>query len=503
MAQRKQLTIGARASALSWAQALLVGEALRAAHPRLQVDYQFIEAAGDRDLDADLPQLLRSGGFTNELSAALCSGVVDVAVHSWKDLPFTASSSTFVAATLERADIRDVLLVRRAWCESPGTPLRVFTCSARRRENLATLLQWALPGGACDVEFAPVRGDVVRRLNQLLAGEADALVVAKAALDRLLTAGGESFAAARARVRECLAACGVMVLPLSHMPAAPGQGALAIEIGRGRADIEALLAAIHHAPSFERVQRERAWLAPTADEDHPCGISIVPHSTGDIQFRRGRMLDRTISFAALHRTAPPLPKAATARDIWIDGEDEALGTARLPLPTATSEYRDPNSMLLVARADALPSGYRPPPGQVVWTAGVDTWRTLAAQGLWVNGTDDGLGEGAARNLDALFPHVNRSIKLSHAEGFDSIHSERIATYRVAHTAAPRSLIGRTHFYWRSGSRFLGALRAYPWLKERWHGCGPGNSLRLLEASVGADRVRAFLTSAAFRAEVLG
>jgi hydroxymethylbilane synthase len=287
------------------------------------------------------------------------------------------------------------------------------------------------------------------------------------------------------------------------MPAAPGQGALAIEIGRGRADIEALLAAIHHAPSFERVQRERAWLAPTADEDHPCGISIVPHSTGDIQFRRGRMLDRTISFAALHRTAPPLPKAATARDIWIDGEDEALGTARLPLPTATSEYRDPNSMLLVARADALPSGYRPPPGQVVWTAGVDTWRTLAAQGLWVNGTDDGLGEGAARNLDALFPHVNRSIKLSHAEGFDSIHSERIATYRVAHTAAPRSLIGRTHFYWRSGSRFLGALRAYPWLKERWHGCGPGNSLRLLEASVGADRVRAFLTSAAFRAEVLG
>ena len=89
--------------------------------------------AFDRDFGASLPALLRAGAFTSELSGALADSRIDLAVHSWKDLPFVESAETHVAATLERADPRDLLLVRRdRLARGPLHTLRVLSCSARR-----------------------------------------------------------------------------------------------------------------------------------------------------------------------------------------------------------------------------------------------------------------------------------------------------------------------------------------------------------------------------------
>jgi hydroxymethylbilane synthase len=504
------MIIGARASALSRIQADLVGKALRAVHPRLELEFRFVASAGDRNLAADLSAVLRAGGFTSELSAALTAGEIDIAVHSWKDLPFSASPTTCIAATLPRADARDVLLVKRDWLAQDRDRIRVLTCSARRRINLADFLTWALPNSPPDVQFAAVRGDILRRIEALHASDADALVIAKAALDRLLTADGDAFAAVRAHLHQRLERCELMVLPLSQNPAAPGQGALALELRRDREDLRHLLGPIHDAASFDRVARERASLAATGDEDYGCGISIVAHEAGEIEYRRGTSLDRasprdTIALTTLTRHESPLPRAAERSKVWVDDETAAgeASPLRTPHDVAHKLFADRRSLLLVARADALPNDYVPPPGQIVWTAGIDTWRKLAARGVWVHGSDDGLGEGAARDCAALFPHVSRSIKLSHTDGFDSEHSERIATYRVTRTPPEQTIRDQTHFYWRSGSRFLEALRAVPRLREAWHGCGLGNSLRTIRSHIGPERVRAFLSAEQFRREVLG
>ena len=107
-----------------------------------------------------------------------------------------------------------------------------------------------------------------------------------------------------------LDACEIMVLPLALNPTAPGQGALALEIRRDRADLAELLAGINDQATFGRVIAERARLSPTGDEDHPLGVSIVPIHCGEVEFTRGQKAGQWIQSAELRRHDSPLPPAA-------------------------------------------------------------------------------------------------------------------------------------------------------------------------------------------------
>jgi hydroxymethylbilane synthase len=157
--------------------------------------------------------------------------------------------------------------------------------------------------------------------------------------------------------------------------------------------------------------------------------------------------------------------------------------------------------LLVARADALPSHWTPGDTQVVWSAGLATWRRLAARGVWVSGSDESLGETAARAAHLLFPDVQRWLKLTHADGYDPPIGERVATYRLEQVRAPLPVHDYTHFFWRSGSQFMAYLRAFPGLERAWHGCGPGNTWRQLRELLPMDRVQPFLSAGQFCAEL--
>jgi hydroxymethylbilane synthase len=496
------IVIGARASALAQVQARLVGDALRAAHPGLTVEYRHLASPADRELDTPLPELLRRGGFTGDLGVALRARAIDLAVHLWKDLPFATHPLTHVVATPPRGDARDLLLVKRSWLSSRDrAELRVLSSSARRRTNLSGFLQWALPIKAPRVTFVLARGDCEARLAQLMDGEAAALVVAKANIDWLLESTAPEFDAVRTRVRAVLDACEVMVLPLALNPTAPGQGALAIEILRDRADLARLLAPIHDAQAFSRVIAERAPLAETGDEDHPLGISIVPILNGEIEFRRGQCAGEWIQSAELRRHDAPLPPAASSAAVWTGEAADEDRYRRVALQVRHDQFADARVGLFVARSEAWPEGYAPRPGQVVWSAGIDAWRRLAARGIWVHGSDESLGECGGTALRGLFPRVQRWVKFSHDQGFDSPFSERIATYRLERSAPLADLRGRTHFYWRSGAQFHDYLQANPGIRGAWHGCGPGNTFNMIRAAIGEERLRAFLTAEGFRREV--
>jgi hydroxymethylbilane synthase len=137
----------------------------------------------------------------------------------------------------------------------------------------------------------------------------------------------------------------------------------------------------------------------------------------------------------------------------------------------------------------------------VWSAGIDTWRRLAGRGIWVHGSDESLGEAGGRDIAAVFPRVQRWVRFSHDHGYDSPHSERVATYRLERRGPLEDLSGRTHFYWRSGAQFYDYLQANPEIRGAWHGCGPGNTFSMIRAAIGEDRVRAFLSAEVFRREV--
>jgi hydroxymethylbilane synthase len=226
------LRLGTRASALALTQAGQVADALRALGH--EVELVSITTQGDTST-ASIAQLGATGVFVNALRDALMAKDVDLAVHSYKDLPTAPADGLAIAAVPVRQDPRDALVARDGLTlgELPSGA-RVGTGSPRRAAQLRAL------GMGLDV--VPVRGNVDTRLGLVTSGELDAVVLARAGLLRLGRADA---------VTETLD-------PLQVLPA-PAQGALAVECRDG--DLVPVLAALDDLDSRTAVTAERALLA--------------------------------------------------------------------------------------------------------------------------------------------------------------------------------------------------------------------------------------------------
>lgn len=209
MRHKKVLRVGSRDSALAVIQSQLVMDALRAAHPDLELDLVTMKTTGDQILDRTLDQVGGKGLFVKELDAALREGRVDLTVHSCKDLPMDLPEDLPVAAFLQREDPRDVLVLPEGVSELDDR-LPIGSASPRRQVQLRELFP--------ELEVRPVRGNVQTRLRKLDGGEYGALILAAAGLKRL---GLEN------RVSRYFA-------PEELLPAA-GQGILAVQC---RADMD-------------------------------------------------------------------------------------------------------------------------------------------------------------------------------------------------------------------------------------------------------------------------
>ena len=408
-----RLTILSRGSDLARVQARLVGRALLARFPDVDLIYDTRASAGDRDTATPLASLPDKGVFTADLSSALASGAADLVVHSWKDLPLDLPSGHVIGATLERADPRDMLLVRRDVVAERPSKLRVLSSSPRRAWLLQDVLPQLLPWSA-SVETVEVRGNVPTRIAKLMEGRGDALAVAKAAMDRLLE-GGLSV--------QHLDRCAWMVLPIKDVPTAPAQGALAVEISASNTVVRDRLEEISHRPTWDAVCRERDVLARHGGGCHQAlGATILPRSYGTITSVRARSADGCVTTWSL-ASQDAGPPRTSARYIWPrpDERGHAQRTSLdVPPPAGTPD-------LWISRSEALPEHWTISPEQLVWAAGGTTWRRLAARGVWVNGCADGLGDDEDPGVSAMAGRVPRWRRLTHA---DAVRSARLAQCAV-------------------------------------------------------------------------
>ncbi|HTM53369.1 MAG TPA: hydroxymethylbilane synthase [Pirellulales bacterium] len=228
------LRLGTRASALARWQAQWVADELAARG--LLVELVPITTRGDASSENKIAELGGTGLFTKELQRALLDGKIDLAVHSLKDLPTESTPNLCLAAVPRRASPFDALISRegKTLYELPQGAV-IGTGSARRRSQLLFARR--------DLTMRDVRGNVDTRLQKLMAGDYDALILAEAGLARL----GQTD-----RISEVLA-------PEVMLPAV-GQGALAIETRReDRNTIEAV-EGLDDAESHCSVLAERALL---------------------------------------------------------------------------------------------------------------------------------------------------------------------------------------------------------------------------------------------------
>ncbi len=231
----RALRLGTRRSALARAQSKTVADALTASAGR-PVELVEITTYGDTSSEA-VAQLGGTGVFVGALREALLAGEVDLAVHSYKDLPTAPAEGLRVAAVPPREDPRDVLVARDGLtlAELPAGS-RVGTGSPRRTALLRAL--------GLGLDVVPIRGNVDTRLAKVSSGEVDAVVLARAGLARL----------------DRLAAATEVLDPLQVLPA-PAQGALAVECRAGDTAVEEPLAELEDLAARAAVTAERALLA--------------------------------------------------------------------------------------------------------------------------------------------------------------------------------------------------------------------------------------------------
>jgi hydroxymethylbilane synthase len=225
------LTIGSRGSALALWQARHV--AARLGEFGVETRIEIIKTTGDHLQTASLALAGGKGLFTKEIEDALLAGLVDLAVHSLKDLPADLPAGLALAAVPEREDPRDAL-VGRTLAELEQGAL-VGTSSGRRAAQLRLMRP--------DLLVAPIRGNVDTRLRKVREGEYAASLLAVAGLRRL---GLEDQIA--------------QIFSVDEMTPAPGQGALGIET-REQGEAWAICRRLENLASRRQVTCERAVLA--------------------------------------------------------------------------------------------------------------------------------------------------------------------------------------------------------------------------------------------------
>ena len=227
------IRIGTRGSLLATTQATIIKDALVA--KGAEAELVIISTDGDRS-DAPIAEI-GVGVFTAALREAIADGTVDMAVHSYKDLPTAPDPRFVIAAVPRREDARDALVARDGLVlgELPAGSV-LGTSSPRRAAQLRAL--------GLGLEIRPLRGNLDTRLNRVSNGDLDGVVVARAGLARIGRLGD---------VTETLE-------PVQMLPA-PAQGALAVECRASDTELAALLAELDDPDTRAAVTSERTLLA--------------------------------------------------------------------------------------------------------------------------------------------------------------------------------------------------------------------------------------------------
>jgi len=244
------LRIGTRGSALALAQTRTIAGALTAAAGHPDVEIVQLTTSGDRGGGADKSR------WVDTIEDALLAGEIDLAVHSAKDVPGEPADGLTLLGAPPRADARDVLCGADSLASLP-TGARVGTSSLRRAAQLHALRE--------DLDVVALGGNIDTRLRRLAEGGFDAIVLARAGLERLGRDTGAS---------------------LDELVPAPGQGALALQARAEDARAREAVAAILDSDATACLRAERALARALDASCHtPLGAHAAPAGCGCLQLR--------------------------------------------------------------------------------------------------------------------------------------------------------------------------------------------------------------------------
>ncbi|MBN2447847.1 MAG: hydroxymethylbilane synthase [Phycisphaerae bacterium] len=293
----KTLTVATRRGELALAQTQMVIAAVKLHHPDLEIRIKEVTSEGDRDRRTVLWNLKDTGFFTSRLEEILVAGEADFAVHSFKDLPTRQREGLTVGAVYNRQSPQDCVLAREPVdaLERLASGAKIGTSSLRRVAQLRHLRN--------DVEPVPIRGNVQTRIRRLNEGDLDAIVLARAGLERLGLTDSISFT----------------FDPHQFIPA-PAQGALAIQTRAADATTNEILAAIDDPQARAITEAERQVLVGLRCGCH-APVGAYAECTGETITLEAFIAD--VTGAELLRTCTAGP-VSSARQVGAEAAWELL-----------------------------------------------------------------------------------------------------------------------------------------------------------------------------------
>lgn len=237
MALKQKIIIGSRGSELALWQANFIKKELERKHKNIVVEIKIIKTKGDKILDVALSKIGDRSLFTKELEIELLNKNIDLAVHSLKDLQTEIPEGLRLSAVTKRHNVQDVLIARKKGTTIFNLPMgaTVGTGSLRRKSQLLHLRP--------DLNIVDLRGNVPTRINKFLKSSWDAIVLARAGVERL-------------RLNSHIST----IIKTDAMLPAVGQGALGIETRADNKRVNNVIKSIHHDPTYKSILAERALL---------------------------------------------------------------------------------------------------------------------------------------------------------------------------------------------------------------------------------------------------
>jgi hydroxymethylbilane synthase len=313
----KKIILGTRGSKLARAQACLVEKAIQAARPEAEIQTRIITTRGDKAWLLE-PQAGRKGLFTAEIERALLAEDIDIAVHSAKDLPSEINHDAEIVAVLPRGVVNDVLVAKHSGgLTSLPQGALVATGSVRRKRQLL----WK----RADLKIVDLRGNVPTRLRKLVDNNWDAIVLARAGLERLglsPTLDEISFDSSQFFVE---------ILPREIFLPAGGQGIVALQVRATDQRMKAIADLVNDRATLLCLQAEREFLR-LLQGDCNCPVGVLGTIENDkMKLRAQLFTDQSV--------APWEAEAKGARDEGTHLAARLLN--RLQASTSVQGYGSP------------------------------------------------------------------------------------------------------------------------------------------------------------------
>ena len=231
-----RLVAGTRGSKLALIQTDEVIRNLMQMIESIEVFRLIIKTSGDKMDGQSISSINDVGAFEKEINNAVDNDEVDFAVHSMKDLPIDYNANLMIAAVSDRESPYDALVSNSGYNITEIPSGAIVGIGSPRRE---AQLRYLRP----DLNIKPISGNIDTRIRKLEEGFFDAIILAEAGLNRLNI---------KNKTKR---------LPPKDFPAAPGQGAIAITIKRGREDLRKIFKQINNSKSNAEITAERTFLS--------------------------------------------------------------------------------------------------------------------------------------------------------------------------------------------------------------------------------------------------